>query len=193
MKENIPYDEIALLRRTAAGDEVAFRTLFDAYKGRFFAVALKMTRSASMAEEMVQETFLKIWQSKAHLATVEKPDAYFFTILYRQVFKHFKKIALERRLLKLIAESPEFQNVTDETVLAKETSRIINEAVSKLPPRQQLIFKLSKQEGLSRDQIAERLQISPNTVRNNLADAFKFIKAYMKLATILCWLYTNSR
>lgn len=186
MRSDKPYyDERTLLLQIARGDEAAFRVLFDAYKARFYAVAFKLTRTNSIAEELVQDVFLRIWLSRAQLPSVENPESYFFTILYRQIFKHFKKLALEQKLLKLIAESPAFQNITDETVLAQESARLINEAVSKLPPQQQLVFKLNKQDGLSRDQIAEMLHLSPNTVRNHLAEAFKFIRAYLQYATVL--------
>lgn len=186
MRSDKPYyDERTLLLQIARGDEAAFRVLFDAYKARFYAVAFKLTRTNSIAEELVQDVFLRIWLSRAQLPSVENPESYFFTILYRQIFKHFKKLALEQKLLKLIAESPAFQNITDETVLAQESARLINEAVSKLPRQQQLVFKLNKQDGLSRDQIAEMLHLSPNTVRNHLAEAFKFIRAYLQYATVL--------
>jgi len=62
-------------------------------------------------------------------------------------------------------------------VLADERERLLNEAVANLPSQQQRVFRLARQEGLSRDQIANELQISPNTVRNHLADAIKTIKS----------------
>jgi RNA polymerase sigma-70 factor (ECF subfamily) len=180
-----PYHDKDLLRRIAAGDEKAFRVLFNSYKNRFYAVVLKMTRSDTIAEEMVQEIFLKIWQNRAQLVHIDNPDAYFFTALYRQVFRHYKKLSLERKLLSLIAQSPTFRNITDETVLAHESSRLINEAIAKLPPQQQLVFRLSKVDGLSREQIAEQLHISPNTVKNHLADAIKSIKSHLGNAALL--------
>jgi RNA polymerase sigma-70 factor (family 1) len=180
-----PYHDKELLRRIAEGDERAFRILFDGYKNRFYAVALKMTRSDTIAEEMVQEIFLKIWQNRTQLVNIDNPDAYFFTALYRQVFRHYKKLSLERKLLNLIAQSPAFRNITDETVLAHESNRLINEAIAKLPPQQQLVFRLSKMDGLSREQIAEQLHISPNTVKNHLAEAIKTIKSHLGNAALL--------
>ena len=182
LKSIPPYNQRDLLHRITEGDEAAFRVLFDQYKDRFYAVVLKMTRSDNIAQEMVQDIFLKIWQNRASLREITNTESYFFTMLYRQVFRHYKKLALEKKLLKLIAESPSFQNITDETVLAHESERLINEAIAKLPPQQQLVFKLSKVDGLSREQIAEQLHISPNTVRNHLADAIKSIKSYLNLA-----------
>lgn len=144
-----------------------------------------MTSSRIVAEEVVQDVFLRIWKSRSQLQAVENIQSYLFTILYREIYKQLKKLALEQKLLKLIAESPVFGNITDERILAQESERLINEAVSKLPPQQQIVFKLNKQDGLNRDQIAERLQISPNTVRNHLAEALKFIRAYLQYANIV--------
>ncbi|SDC38151.1 RNA polymerase sigma factor [Niabella drilacis] len=174
-----------LLRLVAAGDERSFRVLFEEYKDRFYAVALKMTASDVIAEEMVQDIFIKIWQKRAELATIEHLDAYFFTTLYRQVYKYYKKLALDRKLLKLIAESPRFHNITEETLLLRESERLINEAVTKLPQQQQKVFRLSRQDGFSREQIAEQLHISPNTVRNHLADATRFIRTYLDKAALV--------
>ncbi|MBN9383776.1 MAG: sigma-70 family RNA polymerase sigma factor [Chitinophagaceae bacterium] len=179
------YNDKELLLRIAKGDERAFRIFFDRYRDRFYAVALKMTRSDDVAQEMVQDIFMKIWQNRAFLDRITKPDTYFFTALYRQIYRHYKKLALERRLLKLIAESPTFRNITDETILAQESERLINEAITRLPKQQQIVFRLSKQDGLSREQIAEKLHISPNTVRNHLSDAIQSIKAYLNHVALI--------
>lgn len=191
MKRIPPYNERELLQRIADGDERAFRTFFDWYKDRFYAVVLKMTRSDDLAQEMVQEIFMKIWQNRASLAGISNPDSYFFTAVYRKVYSHYKRAALEQKLLKFIAESPTFQNITDQTVLAHESERLINEAISRMPPQRQLVFRLSKQDGLSREQIAEKLQISPYTVKNHLAEAIKFIKSYLNHAAFIYILLLN--
>ena len=193
---NLPlYDEKALLRQIADGDERAFRIFFDHYKDRFYSVVLKMTRSDDLAGEIVQEVFLKIWKKRASLVEIDNPDSYFFTAVYRRVYSYYKKLALERKLLKVISESASFQNITDETVLANESERLINKAIAKLPPQQQLVFKLSKQQGMSREQIAEQLHISPNTVRNHMAEAIKFIRSYLSNAALfyglIVWLLND--
>jgi len=148
-----------------------------------------MTRSDSLAQEIVQEIFMKIWQNRSMLPELINPESYFFTCLYRRIFRHYKKLALERKLLQVIAESPGFQNITDETVIANESEKLIRMALAKLPPQQQLVFKMSKQDGLSRKQIAEKLQISPNTVRNHLAHAIQFIKADIRTAIFILFVF----
>lgn len=184
LKKTVQYNLKHLLHRVAQDDEDAFKVIFDAYKERFYAVALKMTRSHAIAEEIVQETFIKIWQKRFSLGDIENADAYFFTAIYRRIYNYYKKLALEQKLLDHIATLPASKNITDETVLAWESERFINDAIKSLPAQQQLVFRLSKQDGLSREQIAEKLQISPNTVRNHLAAAIQSIKAHLNGAAI---------
>ena len=171
------YDGKDLLTRVAAGDESAFKILFDLYKERFYAVALKMTRSDEVAEDIVQDVFMNIWNKRAgNLVNIENPSSYFFTAVYRRVYHHYRKIALEKKLLSIAPPANEWVNTTEEMVLAHESSELISAAIDKLPPKQQLVYKLCKQEGRSREDVAHQLHISPNTVKNHLADALKFIR-----------------
>lgn len=144
-----------------------------------------MTRSDAVAEEIVQETFVAIWQKRGLLKDIHHPDAYFFTALYRKVYRHYKKLALDRKATKHIAGTWATQDETGDVVLLQESQRLVNEAITRLPQQQQLVFRLSRQHGLSRDQIAAQLNISPNTVRNHMADAIKSIRAYLKKAALL--------
>ena len=153
--------------------------MFDHYKDRFYFVALKMTRFDHIAEEMVQEVFLKIWRNRETLADIEKPDAYFFTVLYRQVYQYFKKEALNRKLLQEAGPEGDASNLTEETLMARESKRLLEEAVAKLPPQQQAIYRMNKIEGFSYQEIAEKLNLSPNTVRNHLAAAVRTIRIHL--------------
>jgi RNA polymerase sigma-70 factor (family 1) len=191
LPDDSSYDEKKLLARIAAGDEKAFRKLFDLFKVRFYAVALKMTRSDEVAQDIVQDVFMNIWSKREVLPDVDNLSSYLFTAVYRRIYRHFRKIALERKLLQTLAVN-EYVNTNDEMVLARESRDLISQAIAKLPPQQQLVFKLVKQEGLSRADIAQQLQISPNTVKNHLTDALKFIRAFLHNSTlafvILFWL-----
>lgn len=178
------YDEKELLAEIAAGDERAFRELFDLYKERFYSLALKMTRSDEIAEDIVQDVFMAIWDKRKILTEVDNPPSYFFTIIYRRVYRYYRKMALERKLLQVIPPAKESVNTTEEMVLAHESNKLILQAISRLPSQQQLIFKLIKQEGLSRNDIASQLHISPNTVRNQLSDAIKSIRIFLINSTI---------
>ncbi len=178
------YDDKSLLLEIAAGDERAFRKLFELYKERFYSVALKMTRSNEVAEDIVQDVFMYIWSKRENIIAIENPSSYFFTCVYRKVYQYYRKIALEKKLLENISSQNEFINTTDKRVLDRENKHLISQAVAKLPPKQQLVFKLSKWEELSREEIARQLQISPHTVKNHLTDAIKFIRTFLRDSTL---------
>ncbi len=180
MSSDNSHIDKSVLHLVSIGDEKAFRILFDHYRDRFYWVVFKMTGLEDIAEETVQEVFINIWRQRESLAEIKDPDAYFFTIVYRQVYRFYKKQALEIKLRQFVSESPESKNVTEENVLEKERERFIQEAVARLPTQQKRVFELSKLEGLSREQIAEEMEISPNTVRNHMAEGMKSVRAYLK-------------
>lgn len=176
-----PYDIdiTACFQSLAKGDLSVFEVFFEAYKKRVFGVALKMLKSPTEAEDIVQEVFLSIWQSRARLDQINDPEAYLFTITHNAIYTHLKKASRNEQLLNAILYHIA-QNTTEETVAAHEAGKLIREAVQQLSPQQRTAFELRKQEGLSYDQIAERMQISQNTVRNHLSIAVKTVRSHLK-------------
>lgn len=181
--------EKELLQRISVGDEVAFREIYDLYKERFYAAALKMTRSADDAEEIVQEVFVALWLRRSALSHIENPACYLFTIVYNCISAHFKKQALEKAMKRNVCERmPGSECLTEDKLTEKENTLLLQQIVDALPPRQQLIYHLSKEEGLSREEIAIRLQISPNTVKNHLLKACKYIRIHLSRAMVLIFI-----
>lgn len=182
--------EKKLLQRISEGDEIAFREIYDLYKERFYAAGLKMTRSQDIAEEIVQEVFVSLWMRRSVLLNIENPDSYLFAIVYNSISAHFKKLALEKTMKQRVSERmPEGECLTEDKLIEKENTRLLQHIIDGLPPQQQLIYHLSREEGLSREEIASRLQISPNTVKNHLLKACKYIRIHfskvMMLITLL--------
>jgi len=180
------YDMRECFQSLATGDASAFETIFEFYKKRVFGVALKMLKSETDAEEIVQDVFLSIWLAKSNLNQVNDPEAYLFTITYNTIYTRLKKASHNQELLNtIIHHLTQIQNTTDETIAARETHKLINEAVQQLPLQQRTIYELSKHQGLSYGEIAERMHLSKNTVRNHLAEAMKTIRAFLKKAAML--------
>lgn len=180
------YDITECFQRLAKGDESAFETLFELYKKRVFGVAFKMLKSEVEAEEIVQDVFLSIWLAQSKLGYINDPEAYLFTITYNTIYAYLKKASRDQQFLKtIINHITHIQNTTEEAIAANETNKLINEAIQQLPPQQRTVYELSKQEGLSYDEIAGRMQLSRNTVRNHLAEAMKTIRAFLKKAAML--------
>lgn len=175
------YNETILFRQIAEGDQQAFRDIFDLYNKTLFSTAIKLTKSQLASEEITQEVFINLWVSRVHLVKVENPGAYLFKILYNKLNSYLKKESNQERIVKAAMQySQPFANATQEMVDGNEVSRRINEAVENLPPQQKTVYQLSRQHGLKNDEIAERLDISPNTVKSHLAKAIASIRTHLK-------------
>ncbi|MBL7735268.1 MAG: RNA polymerase sigma-70 factor [Chitinophagaceae bacterium] len=185
MPNCLQYDEKALLAEIASGNEPAFRRLFDIYKDRFYAVAFKMTQSDETAQDIVQEVFMSIWKNRSNLLNVDHPSSYFFTAVYRKVYHHYRRLAAERKFLQSTSVINTAENATDEIILANECRELISQAITRLPARQKLVFKLSKEEGMDREEVARQLEISPNTVKNHLSDAIKSIHTFLRKSSFI--------
>jgi RNA polymerase sigma-70 factor (family 1) len=181
MPKDLSYNIIILLKQLADGDENVFRLIFDHYKVPFHAAAFKMTRCADIAEEITQEVFVTIWIKRKLIATAKRPDCYVFTILHNSIYSHFRKLVHERQSkLKLEQEIGNTENLIEALMDEKENRNILENIINQLPPQQRLIYKLAKQEGMRRDEIARKLNISPNTVRNHLSAAVEYLRTNLK-------------
>lgn len=178
--------EKELLLRISKNDEKAFKEVFYLYKERFYAAAIKMTHSQDAAEEIVQEVFIMLWLHRSALAKVDSPASYLHTIVNNKISARFKRMALEKRMKEKFAEEVrEGECNTQELIYGKEANRLLHLILHQLPPQQQLVYHLSEEEGLSRQEIAEQLQISPHTVKNHLLKATKYIRSHWNNAIIL--------
>ncbi|HUN04699.1 MAG TPA: RNA polymerase sigma-70 factor [Niabella sp.] len=188
------YDLKRNFKEVAGGSEKALAVLYNLYGKKVYAVALKFLKSPVEAEEIIQEVFLALWKSKENLKHVENPEGYIFTIVHNTIYAHLKKISQNRILLDAVIQRfTEYRNTTEDIVVGNETNRLINEASMKLPAQQRMVYELSKLQNLSYDEIAEKMGLSKNTVRNHLAEAMKSIRSYIKkhvsLIPFICFFY----
>lgn len=176
---SLSHDEKRLLLQIAEGDETAFTTLFHQYKQQIYAYALRFTRNVSLAEEIVQDVFLKIWVHRQSLPEVDRFEAYIYVTARNISFNCLKKMAREKaRQENWDGEAITILTATEEEVHT-DYKRIIIQAVDRLPPRQKLIYTLRHERGLKYDEIAQHLQISPNTVKVHLVQALRSIRSHL--------------
>jgi len=180
MTSSLLFNEKKLLSQVAEGDEKAFKNLFDRYWDNIYGVAFAFTKSSMIAEEMVQDIFLKIWLKRHLLNSVQKFDAYLFKVAKNHIYNELRKKIKEEpftdnsiNYFREIGDSPEQQ------MIFKESKRIVNHAIEKLPPQQQLIYRLSRDQGISQEDIADKLQISKNTVKSHMNKALQSIRHYL--------------
>lgn len=174
------YPEKELLQRLSAGDKTAFTILFDTYWNNIYSVALVLTKSPQVAEDTVQEIFLKVWNKREELTSVDRFDNYLFIMARNHIFSEFRRLKLRQDHVALLqAHFAAPLHTPEDQLLYKESTELIEKAVARLAPQQQQVYRLSREKGLSHEAIAASLGISVHTVRNHMIRAIKGIRAYL--------------
>ncbi|HEY4207156.1 MAG TPA: RNA polymerase sigma-70 factor [Puia sp.] len=177
-KRTLPLpDETDLLSRVAEGNDKAFGTLFHHYRPKIYSYAFQLFGNALMADELVQEVFLKVWLNRDKLPHILKFDSWLFIIARNQVFDMLKLLAKENTARQQMARflNPE-ANLVEDQLLDKENELRLQHAIDHLSPQQKLIFTLSRHKGMKHEEIASQLNISRNTVKTHLVHALKTLR-----------------
>jgi RNA polymerase sigma-70 factor (family 1) len=173
-------NEAELFAKLAKGDEYAFEAIYRHFSKRLFPFVLKLVKVPELAEELVQDIFVNIWINRQAFVEVDHPTSYLFSIASRQSLKYLKKVASDERILKSITNYlNDSTNETEEQIIFRESVAFINAAVAQLPEQRRIIWELSRNEGLTHEQIADKLQISKNTVKNQMVQATKYIRSFL--------------
>ena len=174
------------IARLMAGDELTFTLVYELYSEKVYRLAFRFLKDREQSEEIVQEAFINLWLNREKLDPEGNLWLYLFVISKRLSLNALRQIGKSSNLVeKLLQQISELQNSTEEEVLAHDLENYAEELISKLPPQQQLVFKLSRVEGLTHKEIASRLQISPNTVKNHMVEALKTLKSHLKYSDFL--------
>jgi len=179
MQEILPDKERWLLSNIAKGDERAFTELFHHYRDKIYSYSLKMLQSEEVAKEITQDVFMKLWISRAKLAEVSCLDAFLFTIARNHCYNLLKRSALERKASAHLARASVLDNHTEQSIYFNEYRKLLEKAIAGLPPRQREVYLLSYVEGLKREEVARQMDISPETVKSQLALAVRYIRTHV--------------
>lgn len=181
-----------LFIQLAAGNEKAFRELFHYYTSRLHPFIFSIVNSELLTEEIIQEVFLKLWVNRHEVAEKENPSAWLFTVASNHALTFLRKKSVERKYIehaKLLMTQGLSANPVEDRLITREEQSIVEAAIRELTPQQQLVFTLSRKEGLSHKEIAEKLGISQNTVKNHLVTAIKLISQKVKKMNLLLFLF----
>lgn len=173
------YNEYELLEQLKAGSEKAFTQLFDHYRGTVYGVAFKFLKSPVLAEEIVQDVFLKLWLKRAELDAVKRLNAYLFVMARNFIFDRLKKLSYETAGQASLSKNEPSADDTEYLVRQHQCQQLLQEAIELLPPQQKQVYNFVKIDGLSHEMIAERMQLSKHTVKKHMAMALQAIREYL--------------
>jgi RNA polymerase sigma-70 factor (ECF subfamily) len=188
--EKLLHTEKELLKKLKEGDSFAFEVLFYKYRNKVKGFAIKMVPAQVDPEEIVQEVFVKVWLKKGAVDPEKDFQSYLFSIAKHLVIDHLKS-AVSRKLY-FVGEHFQQDLLVDEGLdgsLTEDKAEKLLKLINEIPERRREIFQLSRFEGLSYKQIAERLNISENTVDSQIRNALAFLRKEFRKFLTLAFLY----
>ena len=179
-KKDASTQEHELVLRLISGDEDAFCMLYSQYRERLLYFSLRFLKSDEYAEDVLQDVFTNIWVGRK-LINPEIPfSAYLFTIVKNRVLNQIRDLAKQNQLREQILEqSVDYNEVTQDSILTDDLRSVIQKAFVSMTPRQKEVFRLSREGQLSYKEIAEKLDISVNTVHEHIAASLHIIRNYL--------------
>lgn len=170
-----------LIKSIRKGDHLAFDQVFRKYGPGLYSFVLSILKDESESEEVVQDIFLKVWEKRKDLRSDLSFKSYLFTIAVNATRKFYRqKVQKDRYVQSVAIELSRNPSVEISALEYKNLLEYVDTLIRKLPPSRREIFVLSKKDGLKNTEIAERLKISEQTVKNQLVTAQKFLQAEAK-------------
>lgn len=173
------FEEQELVSELRKGNPSAFRQLYAAYGPRLYGFCKRFGIPPEEAREIIQETFIRVWEHRQDIRSGASFSSYLFTIARNLIYNALRHTAYWD---KYLGEAGLQQAGEPASIPAdeRELQRLIGEAVQGLPDKCRQIFRKSRYEGLSNQEIADALAISKSTVENQLNKALKTIREFLK-------------
>ncbi len=169
-----------LFKQIKVNDKDAINGIFQAYSKRLYNFAFAYLKTEGDSKDVVQDVFVSLWNNRNSLKEDTNLEAYLFTITRNSVISIFRKKITEHHYLRHLRETAIFQySENDEQYDYENLSLKIKGLIDQLPEQRKLIFKLSKEQGLSNKAIAEELNISVKTVEDHMTKARRFLKSQL--------------
>jgi len=177
-----------LLAKMSEGNRPAFDILYNRHWRKVFNAAYKRANDRKIAEDVAQDIFVQLW-TRGKETVIDNLPAYLTVAARNNVFKRLGKEERYTELPDDFHELPNSLDTTDSRLLHKEFLSAFAELVEALPEQQRAIFKYRFNDGLSSQEIADKLNISPKTVRNHIGRALATLKKELIWLQIIAILY----
>lgn len=169
-----------LIRLLNLGNETAFNELYKIYIKPVYKKILFIVKEEEIAEELSQDLFIKIWQKRKEIDPEKSFKSFLYTIAHNLVYDYLRKVARDKQLLnRLMVNAVDYYLHTEEVFQARETQKILTEAIEKLPPQGKQVFTLCKLEGKSYEEVSRLMGITVATVNSHMVKSSRFVKEYL--------------
>lgn len=171
--------EEELIGLLKTGDERAFAVLYDQYKERLAGNLYKLLKSEELTKEILQDLFLKIWDTRGQLDPQKSFRSYLFKIGEHMVTDYYRRAARDKNMRnKMILANTELYSHVEESLFSKENAELLQQAVNQMPAQRRQVFTLCKLEGKSYKEVEQIMGINAKTINSHLFQANKFLKQH---------------
>ncbi|SFW18237.1 RNA polymerase sigma-70 factor, ECF subfamily [Sinomicrobium oceani] len=169
-------NETACISEIRSGNETAYRSVYLYFYERLCVYVLNFTGDREIAEDIVQEVFLKLWNNRKKLRPDGSLGGYLYRLTYNEYVNIYRQNLKQHRELELLRLKSLYELLHEEDEAFQEKVKQVTKIIEGLPPRCREIFILNKQQGLRHKEIAAQLDISVKTVENQVAKAMSLLR-----------------
>ncbi|MES2060729.1 MAG: RNA polymerase sigma-70 factor [Bacteroidota bacterium] len=170
-----------LLEKHLLGDAAAFDAIFKRYYDPLFNYAKKVVNETEVAEELTMDVLLRLWQKKEAIAIDSDLRPYLYRAIKNATFNHYRKKVLQTVPIELVPEqTAPVTTAADDQLKYTELEKIYYYNLNQLSPQRQKVFRMSREQNMTYNQIAKDLDLSINTVENYMVASLSFFRKNLK-------------
>ncbi len=174
-------DEHQVILRLRQGDEHAFTKIYSEYSRKLYLHVLKVAKDRDVAEGLLQEIFIKVWDNRTTFDPSQSFQAWLYTVARNSVYSHFRQLAKEQKLQEqLYSQFEELYDMEMEGDLKDKQLELLTRALASLSDRRKEIFELCKIQGKSYQEVAAMLGLSSSTVSNLMVKSNQQIRKFIQ-------------
>lgn len=173
------------LKQLEAGSIEAFDALYLKYHPRLKAFLISFIKDEEIASDIAQDIFMKIWINRGSISEISNFSTYIYSSAKYSVYNYFKRNLIKEKYIASLQNMPNYADFLEEDVTAEELNRIIQKTIENMPARRREIFILSRQNGMSNQEIADKLNISKRTIENQITMALAMLRKVIMAAKVM--------
>ncbi|KKB53011.1 RNA polymerase sigma-70 factor [Parabacteroides sp. HGS0025] len=178
--------DIELVNLLTQDNEAAFSELYIRNKDKLYYFCLNLLKSKEDANDIVQEIFTRIWESRNFINPDLSFSSFLYTIARNRILNYFRSVDIDLKVKSILAQrDPVEEDIIESNLIYTEYQKILKGAIEALPPQRKKIFNMSREDNMTHKEIAAQLGISVNTVQEHISESLRFIKKHFNKHTDL--------